>query len=103
MKTVESLLQTERSRKGFSQAERAALWKGIEVSLAPALPSSTEDPAPNASSPRPTIKQPPAAHPGSPVLSLKLGALVALAALGGAGLGAALHATWAAPKIVVVE
>ena len=98
--SIEELLQSERSRRGFSPEQRAGLWKGIESSIGPiADPGSPpEKPSPPASAPASNL-----GDAAKPFASLKIGALIAVAAIGGAGIGAAAHARWGEPRVLVVE
>lgn len=96
---IEDLLKAERGRKGFSAQEHAAMWKGIESAIGPMPVPPAADKKPDTSPPSP------AAPPLAPaaLAGWKIGSLVALAAIGGAGVGALAHARWAEPKVVVVE
>ena len=97
--SIDELLDAERGRKGgFSQEQRAGLWKGIESSIGPIV--TPPDATPPDASP-PTAPQGNAAPLSG--LATKIGALMAVAAIGGAGLGAAAYARWAEPRVVVVE
>jgi hypothetical protein len=101
---IEDLLKAERGRKGFSTSQRADLWKGIASAIGP-LPGgggSDPDTKPDAAPRSPPAAAPPLA-PAAGLAGWKIGSIVALAAIGGAGVGAIAHARWAEPKIVVVE
>jgi hypothetical protein len=101
---IEDLLKAERGRKGFSTSQRADLWKGIASAIGP-LPGgggSDPDTKPDAAPRSPPAAAPPVA-PAAGLAGWKIGSIVALAAIGGAGVGAIAHARWAEPKIVVVE
>jgi hypothetical protein len=113
--SIDQLLEAERGRKGFSQVARAGLWKGIESSIgivvapgagadANAPPEAKAPPDAKAPDATPPDATPPADLGGAAkrFASLKIGALVAVAALGGAGVGAAAHARWAEPRVVFV-
>lgn len=94
---VESVLRAERARPGFSPDQRRAMWKGIEASIAPAGAATS----PATATDRPGAS-PDARSAAGTVGRGKIGALVAMAAIGGAGLGAAAHTRFAEPRIVTV-
>ncbi len=92
--SIEDLLASEKKRAGFSPEQRASLWRGIEVAVvAPAAPS-----APSGAN---AAKA--AAHGKGALTTLKLGALLSIAALGGAAVGAYAHAKLTEPRVVIVE
>jgi hypothetical protein len=103
---IDDLLKAERGRKGFSTSQRADLWKGIASAIGP-LPGgggSDPDTKPDAAPRSPPAAAPPLAPaPAAALAGWKIGSIVALAAIGGAGVGAIAHARWAEPKIVVVD
>lgn len=107
---IEDLLASERSRAGFSSADRDAIWNGVERSIGALPPSPNADPAanhdaPSEAGPSPTGSAAPstAAKSVPTALGTKTGVLMALAALVGGVAGAGLHARLSTPRVVVIE
>ncbi len=87
-KDFADLLKAEKGRPGFSAQERARMWNGVATSLHGASAASASVATSTAV--------------GKRIAASKLTALMAVTALGGAGVGAAAHARWAEPHVVLV-
>jgi len=93
MSSIADLLATEKSRPGFTPEAKAAMWAGVEKSIAGAVVAGAAGATATAAATK--------------VASWKIAALASAALVVGAGAGAAAHATFAEPKTktktVVVE
>jgi len=94
---IDDLLQAEKTRKGFTTEQRAAMWRGIQTSVGTAATGAVAASAASKIAPKAAAKA------ASKLAKWKLGMLLTMAAIAGGGVGAAMHAKWGAPKIVTVE
>lgn len=102
---IDELLASERSRSGFSDAERGAIWRGVARTIAappPALDGAPDASPPGGASPAASTPDAPPLDPPAPVAPSSLGAaklvaLLAIAAASGAIVGAAVQSRGSAP------
>ncbi len=99
MTNIDDLLKAEKGRKGFTRAERDAMWKGIQRSIAVGAAVGVASTAAAAGA----AKGATAAATATKLATWKLILLLSAVAIVGAGAGAAAHAKWGAPKIVTLE
>lgn len=89
MTSIADLLASEKSRPGFTNEAKAAMWSGIEKSVAGAAVAGGAAAGASAAAAK--------------IATWKIGAIASAALVVGAGAGAALHASFAPPKEVVIE
>lgn len=96
---IENLLASERTRAGFSSAERVAIWQGVEKTIeATALAGRS---AAAASTVHDAARE--ATGVTAKLASWKIAALVASALVVGAAGGALVHGRYAEPRVVTVD
>ena len=100
---IEALLASERRRGGFSNDERAAMWRGISRSLGVAGTIGAVTVAATAAAAAKSATPEAAGKAVSAIARWKIGAILSAVAIGGAGVGAAAHAQLAEPKVVKIE